>query len=74
MMDRHRNSVHVERLGPARLRVVVDAPLSPPGTGDRHADIAALTTDINATLQRWVRARPEQWLWLHRRWPKESTP
>jgi len=24
---------------------------------------------VNATIESWVRARPEQWLWLHRRWP-----
>ncbi|MBV9758790.1 MAG: lauroyl acyltransferase, partial [Alphaproteobacteria bacterium] len=37
--------------------------------GDRTADIATLTRAVNATLERWIRARPEGWLWLHRRWP-----
>lgn len=66
--------VHVERLGPARLRVVCEEPLPLPDSGDRHADIAALTGAMNACLERWIRARPESWLWLHRRWPKETTP
>lgn len=61
--------VHVERLGPARLRIICDEPITPRPTGDRHADVAALTGQINACVERWVRARPEQWLWLHRRWP-----
>jgi KDO2-lipid IV(A) lauroyltransferase len=65
---------HVERLGPARLRVVFDEPIIARPTGDRQADIAALTLQTNACVERWVRARPEQWLWLHRRWPKEVTP
>jgi KDO2-lipid IV(A) lauroyltransferase len=64
--------VHVERLGPARLRIICDEPITPQVTGDRHADIATLTTQMNACVERWVRARPEQWLWLHRRWPKSS--
>jgi KDO2-lipid IV(A) lauroyltransferase len=64
---------HVERLGPARLRIVFEEPIAMPSTGDRQADIAALTLQMNACVERWVRARPEQWLWLHRRWPKEET-
>jgi KDO2-lipid IV(A) lauroyltransferase len=62
---------HVERLGPARLRVVVEAPLPLPDSGDREADIAELTQRINDVLERWIRARPESWLWVHRRWPKD---
>lgn len=62
---------HAERIAPARLRVVCEAPLVLPDTGDRHADVAALTRQINATLERWIRAQPASWLWLHRRWPKD---
>jgi len=36
---------------------------------DFHADAAALMTRVNATLEEWIRDRPEQWLWVHRRWP-----
>lgn len=63
--------VHVERIAPARLRIVVDPPLPLPDSGDRAADTAALTMTINHHLEGWVRARPESWLWLHRRWPNE---
>jgi KDO2-lipid IV(A) lauroyltransferase len=62
---------HIQRLGPARLRLVVEAPLTLPDSGDRTADILSLTRNVNLTLERWVRERPESWLWLHRRWPKE---
>ena len=65
--------IHTERLCPARLRFVVDPPLTLPDTGNRAADIAALTREVNATLERWIRARPEGWLWLHRRWPNAPT-
>jgi Kdo2-lipid IVA lauroyltransferase/acyltransferase len=62
---------HVERIGPARFRMVVEDPLKLPDSGNRQADIAALTQQINDVLERWIRARPESWLWLHRRWPKD---
>ena len=67
-------AVFVERLGPARFRVVCAPPLDLPDTGDRPADIATLTADINRRLEGWIRAHPESWLWLHRRWPKEAAP
>jgi len=63
---------YVRRVGPARLRVVVEPPLALPDSGDREADVAALTAEVNAILERWIRAWPEGWLWLHRRWPKEE--
>ena len=60
----------IERIGPARLHLVVEAPLHLPDTGSRIADQAALTQQVNDVLERWIRAKPEAWLWLHRRWPK----
>ena len=61
-----------QRIGPARLRLVVEEPLILPGTGDRAADVLALTQRINDVLERWIRADPGSWLWLHRRWPPED--
>jgi KDO2-lipid IV(A) lauroyltransferase len=62
--------VHCVRIGPARLHVIFEAPLPLPDTGDKDADILALTTTSNEILERWVREKPGAWLWLHRRWPK----
>jgi KDO2-lipid IV(A) lauroyltransferase len=62
---------HVERLGPARLRLVVGPPLPVPDTGSRRGDILALTQSLNDEFERWIRGRPDSWLWLHRRWPKD---
>ncbi len=58
------------RLGPARIEVVLEKRLDLPSSGDRQGDILALTTTFNAILERWIRDRPGEWLWLHRRWPK----
>jgi Kdo2-lipid IVA lauroyltransferase/acyltransferase len=59
----------VERLGGAYYRLTVEPPLALPRTGDRHADIRALMTEVNARMGAWIRRKPGQWLWLHRRWP-----
>jgi KDO2-lipid IV(A) lauroyltransferase len=66
--------IRVQRLGPARVRMIVEPALDVPRTGDRRADVLALTTAMNATVEDWVRADPGAWLWLHKRWPKVEMP
>ncbi len=55
--------VRIERLRGARFRVTVYPKL------DRPAETPVLMATVNATLEEWIRERPEQWLWLHNRWP-----
>jgi nucleoid DNA-binding protein len=59
----------VERLDGARFRLTVFPPLPLPRSGEPRADAAALMARVNAILEAWIRDRPEQWLWVHRRWP-----
>ncbi|GAN61224.1 lipid A biosynthesis lauroyl acyltransferase [Acetobacter cibinongensis] len=61
---------HVERLGPARLRIIVEPPLILPQTGNKQQDMARLVQMVNDQLEVWIRQKPESWLWLHKRWPK----
>ncbi len=35
---------------------------------DADADVLANTAAFTAMIERYVRANPEQWLWMHRRW------
>jgi KDO2-lipid IV(A) lauroyltransferase len=61
---------YVMRTGPARFHLVAEEPLVLPDSGDREADILTLTQMVNDRLEAWMRARPESWLWLHRRFDK----
>jgi KDO2-lipid IV(A) lauroyltransferase len=61
--------VRVERLAGAGFRLTVFPPLPLPRSGDPQADVAELMAKVNATLEAWIRQRPELWLWVHRRWP-----
>lgn len=62
--------VSLERLKGAHFRMTVHPPLEFAATGDATADVEALTIRINEALEKDIRARPAQWLWFHRRWPK----
>lgn len=59
----------VERLGGCRFRVTIEPPLELPRSGDNDADTLALLTQVNRVLENWIRERPAQWFWVHRRWP-----
>jgi Kdo2-lipid IVA lauroyltransferase/acyltransferase len=52
----------LERLDGARFRLTVFPPLPVTGSGEPHVDAAALMAGVNATLEAWIRDRPEQWL------------
>ncbi len=60
----------IVRLGPARLRAVIDAPCEWPVRADHHEQIQAMMAVVNRRLERWIEAHPDQWLLLHRRWDK----
>jgi KDO2-lipid IV(A) lauroyltransferase len=52
----------IERLPDGRHLATIHPPLEPP---DDPADATALMT---AKIEEQVRRRPEQWVWMHRRW------
>jgi KDO2-lipid IV(A) lauroyltransferase len=57
-----------------RLRFRVEGPFEVEDTGDRERDLLAHTGAVTAALERIIRAHPEQWLWLHRRWKLAPPP
>lgn len=62
---------YVERLNGARFRVTVQAPIRLEDTGERERDVYNAMLRINQTIEGWIRARPDHWFWVHRRWPKD---
>ena len=59
----------VERLPGVRFRITVFPPLDLPDTGDSVKDTQLLLTEMTGIVEGWIRERPEQWFWVHRRWP-----
>lgn len=62
----------VVRLRGAHFRVECRNFALPPRSADHKADVLALTAALTAQLEAWAREYPEQWLWLHNRWPQAT--
>jgi len=45
-----------------------DEIIDPVSTGDRKSDVERTTALCVAATERVIRAYPEQWIWIHRRW------
>lgn len=61
--------VRCERLPGVRFKLTFYPPLDVVKTGEHKADVKTMMTQVNATLESWIRETPGQWLWLHNRWP-----
>ncbi len=64
--------VRVERLHDIHCRVTYYPPLVLPQEGTAQEKVYAIMETVNATLETWIRDRPEQWLWVHNRWPSKE--
>ncbi|MDC7681783.1 lysophospholipid acyltransferase family protein [Asticcacaulis sp. BYS171W] len=68
----------VERLEKARFRVIVHDPIEVDNTGHKAQDIETTVAKVSAFIEQVVRERPEEWFWVHKRWPnaayKPGTP
>ncbi|WP_085783923.1 lysophospholipid acyltransferase family protein [Candidatus Nucleicultrix amoebiphila] len=57
--------VQVVRTDKTHFLVTYHSPILPDKPVER------LLSEINASIETWIRAHPDQWFWLHRRWPNE---
>jgi Kdo2-lipid IVA lauroyltransferase/acyltransferase len=56
------------RLPDNRIAIEVTEAIQMPRGADGKIDVAAGTQKITDVVEGWIRERPEQWLWLQRRW------
>jgi KDO2-lipid IV(A) lauroyltransferase len=59
---------YVVRTPDGRLRLHVTDAIEPRRDAGGRVDVDGTMQAIASTIEGWVRAHPEQWLWMHRRW------
>jgi KDO2-lipid IV(A) lauroyltransferase len=50
------------------FRIVYGPEVEIGSTSDIEADSIRITAECTAIVEKWVRAYPQHWLWMHRRW------
>ncbi len=56
-----------------RTRLCVEGPFEVPTTGSISSRVRTHTQMLVSAVERYVRAEPTQWFWLHRRWKTRPT-
>lgn len=62
----------VVRTKGAHFKATVFPPLLYEKSGDEERDVHEIMTRLNAVLEGWIREYPEQWFWVHKRWPEKK--
>jgi KDO2-lipid IV(A) lauroyltransferase len=57
--------LRIERIKGCNFRIIIEEPLK---VEDKTAE--EIIGNFNARLETWIKDKPEQWLWLHKRWGK----
>ena len=65
--------MRTRRTAGSRFRVSISTPIMLPEQDDDES-VLAVASEINRTLEGWIRDDPEQWFWPHRRWGKDILP
>ncbi len=64
--------IQCERKGPASFHLTCHSAVDFPGTVSREQAGIDGMTELNKIIEGWIREKPGDWLWLHRRWPKAA--
>ena len=64
--------ISCKRIGVARYRVTIHQPFFPDADPDEDKAIYNTVLRINQWVEACVRDAPDQWFWMHNRWPKEA--
>jgi KDO2-lipid IV(A) lauroyltransferase len=62
---------YVHRVNDTRHEVHIEGPLELVRTGDEKRDVLDNTALFTKMIENAIRKRPEQWVWMHRRWRRQ---
>ncbi len=62
----------IRRVSYCKHEIVISPPVEVIRTGDLKEDVLLNTERFNRILEGYIRAHPEQWVWMHRRWRRSK--
>lgn len=62
----------IRRVSYGKHEIVISPPVELIRTGDLEEDVRLNTERFNRILEGYIRAHPEQWVWMHRRWRRQK--
>jgi KDO2-lipid IV(A) lauroyltransferase len=54
----------------AHFLLQIEKPIYFTTSHNHHDDVHRALSQVNEIVERWIKESPEQWFWLHRRWPE----
>ncbi len=64
--------VKIERKGYMKFRITFLNPIKMPSVKLLHkTKVKIILNSINNLISKWILEKPEEWLWIHRRWPDD---
>lgn len=64
----------VERIDKTKFRLSFYKEIQTKDSQNQDIPAETIIAEAHALLESWISERPEQWLWLHRRWVDKSNP
>jgi KDO2-lipid IV(A) lauroyltransferase len=62
------------REGRSRHRLVLQGPVELVRTGNHQRDVEENTAAFTREIERYIRAHPDHWVWMHDRWKRQPPP
>lgn len=59
------------RTGSARYDVTVHAPMNVKDENGENLPVETVVKNAHMIIEGWIKNTPREWMWMHRRWPKE---
>ncbi len=60
------------RVNGSKFKFILSPEIKIKKTGNNEKDTIEFMTKINKILEGWIREYPEQWFWVHNRWPRDA--
>ncbi len=64
--------IQAERIKGANFTMTIHKPLELFDSSGKALPVEEIIAEAHNIMEHWIRGRPEQWLWLHRRWDSQK--